>query len=105
MKNKKLDGTALGLAAGLLWGFGVFFLTWWVMLFDGVTHDVTFLGHLYRGYNISPTGSFIGLLWALADGAIGGMLFARLYNRFAARRDRLAVLQAKVHDRTPTVTH
>ena len=56
MKNKKLDGTALGIAAGLLWGFGVFFLTWWVMLFDGVTHDVTFLGHLYRGYNISPAG-------------------------------------------------
>jgi len=38
------------------------------------------IGAVYRGYNISPTGSFIGLAWGLVDGLIGGAIFAWLYN-------------------------
>ena len=38
------------------------------------------IGAVYRGYNISPTGSFIGLIWGLFDGLIGGAIFAWLYN-------------------------
>ena len=99
MQSRKLDVNAFALTVGLLWGFGVFFLTWWIMLFDGATQDVTFLGRLYRGYNISPTGSFIGLLWALADGTFGGLLFAWLYNRFAANGNRLVAPQVEENDR------
>ena len=61
-------------------GIGAFFLTWWIMAFEGATGEVTFIGHLYRGYNISPMGSIIGLLWAFFDGLIGGAIFAWLYN-------------------------
>jgi hypothetical protein len=81
----KFNVTAFALTCGLVWGFGVFFLAWWVMIFEGATHAPTVLGHLYRGFNISPGGSFIGLVWAFFDGLIGGAIFAWLYNLIAAR--------------------
>ena len=80
----KLNIKAFALAGGLLWGLGVFGLTWWVMAFEGATRDLMVLGHLYRGFNISPLGSVIGLVWGFFDGAIGGGLLAWLYNRLAA---------------------
>ena len=61
-------------------GIGLFCITWWVILFEGATGDPTVIGIIYRGYNISPLGSVIGLLWGLVDGFIGGMIFAWLYN-------------------------
>ncbi len=79
----KLNVKAFALACGLIWGFGVFLLTWWIIAFDGATGEITFLGRVYRGYNISPAGSVIGLIWTLADGAIGGAIFAWLYNLLA----------------------
>ena len=81
----KLDVKAFALTCGLVWGFGLFILTWWIIAFDGATGDPTFIGRLYRGYTVSPTGSFIGLVWALVDGAIGGAIFAWLYNFLAGR--------------------
>ena len=76
----KLNVKAFALAFGLWWGLGLFFLTWWIIAFDGATGEATFIARLYRGYSISPVGSFIGLLWALPDGAIGGAILAWLYN-------------------------
>jgi hypothetical protein len=76
----KLNVKAFGLAFGLWWGFGLFFLTWWIMLFEGATGEVTMIGRLYRGYTITPIGSFIGLAWALVDGFVGGIILAWLYN-------------------------
>jgi hypothetical protein len=81
----KLNVKAFALTAGLFWGIGLFLLTWWIMAFEGVTYEVTLLGRIYRGYDISPVGSLIGLAWALADGLIGGAVFAWLYNTIAAR--------------------
>ena len=81
----KLNIKAFALACGLVWGFGILFLTWWIIALDGATGEVPFLGRVYRGYNISPLGSVIGCVWALIDGAIGGVIFAWLYNLIAAR--------------------
>lgn len=83
----KLNVKAFGLACALVWGFGIFMLTWWVILFDGASDAPTLLGHLYRGYTITPTGSLIGLIWALADGFAGGIIFAWLYNKLAGNQD------------------
>ena len=80
----KLNINAFALACGLMWGFGVFCLAWWIMMFEGATREVPFLGHLYRGFNISPLGSVIGLVWAFFDGLIGGAIFAWLYNKLAS---------------------
>ena len=80
----KLNIKAFALAFGLIWGLGLFCMTWWIIAFDGTTNETTMIGHLYRGFNISPRGSLIGLVWALADGAIGGAIFAWLYNCFVS---------------------
>lgn len=81
----KLNVKAFAVTSGLWWGFGLFFLTWWIIVFEGATGEPTLIGRLYRGYTLSPAGSFIGLLWGLADGLIGGAIFAWLYNRLSPR--------------------
>ena len=81
----KLNVKAFALTAALFWGLALFFITWWIILLDGATGEITFLGRIYIGFNISPGGSFIGLLWGLVDGLIGGAIFAWLYNLFADR--------------------
>ena len=77
----KLDVKALALSCGLIVGLGLFLVTWWVILLDGASGEITWVGHIYRGYNISPVGSVIGLAWGLVDGAIGGGSLALLYNK------------------------
>lgn len=84
----KLDVKAFALACGLFWGLGLFFLTWWIIALDGATGEVTLIGRLYRGYSITPMGSIVGLAWAFVDGLVGGMIFAWLYNKLAARTSR-----------------
>ena len=81
----KLNIKAFALACGIVWGFGLFALTWWVIAFDGATHEVTFLGRLYRGYNISPLGSIVGLFYGFFDALVGGAIFAWLYNMLTGR--------------------
>ena len=81
----QLNVKAFALACGLLWGIGLFALTWWIIAFDGVTHEVTFIGRCYRGYNISPLGSVLGLVWGFPDAFVGGAVMAWLYNLIADR--------------------
>ena len=81
----KLNIKAFALTCGLIWGLGRLCLTWWIIAFEGATGDPTFIGRLYRGYSISPAGSIIGMLWAFADAAIGGAIFAWLYNALSTR--------------------
>lgn len=81
----KLNIKAFALTFGLFWGVGLFLLTWWIIAFDGATGEITLIGRLYRGYNISPVGSIIGMAWAFADGLISGAIFAWLYNLITVR--------------------
>jgi len=80
----KLNVMAFGLACGLIWGLGLLALTWWIIAFDGTSDKTTFIGQVYRGYAVTPLGSVIGMLWAFADGLIGGAIFAWVYNLIAA---------------------
>lgn len=73
-----LDPLALGLAAGLLWGFAVAFL--------GITSRFGWgdgwrelLADLYVGYEEKTA---VGVAWGLLDGFAGGYLIAWLYNAF-----------------------
>jgi hypothetical protein len=81
----KLNVKPFALAFGLIWGLGLFCLTWWIIAFDGATGETTIIGQVYRSFNISPMGSLIGLVWPFADGAIGGVIFAWIYNNFIYR--------------------
>jgi hypothetical protein len=82
----KLDVKAFALTCGLIWGVGVFFLTWWIIALEGATGDVTWIGRIYRGYHVTPLGSVIGLIWGFFDAFIGGAIFAWLYNWLAKRQ-------------------
>ena len=84
----KLNTKAFALACGLVWGIGLMLITWWIMLMDGTTGEITFIGKVYRGYSISLGGSFMGLVWGLIDGAIGGAILAGIYNYFVGRFSR-----------------
>lgn len=81
----KLNTKALALTCGLVWGVGLMLITWWIILFEGATGDITFIGKVYRGFSISFGGSLMGLIWGFVDGAIGGAIFAWIYNYFAGR--------------------
>jgi hypothetical protein len=94
----KINVKAFSLACGLIWGFGLFLMTWWVIAFEGVTHEVTLIGHLYRGYDISPAGSVIGLVWGFADGLIGGAIFAWLYNLILKGATATSTVRTKAGD-------
>ncbi len=80
----KFNVKAFALTCALLWGLGLFALTWWIIAFDGSTGEVTFIGQIYRGYSISALGSVIGMVWGFFDALIGGAIFAWLYNRLSA---------------------
>ena len=58
----RLNVKSFALTCGIVWGLGLFAGTWWIIVFDGVTEEITFLGRFYRGYNISPVGSIVGLI-------------------------------------------
>lgn len=76
----KINVKAFALACGIIWGVSLFGITWWIMAFDGVTHEVTLIGQVYRGYSISPLGSVVGLVWGFVDGVICGAVSAWVYN-------------------------
>jgi hypothetical protein len=84
--DMKLNVSAFALACGIIWGLGLFALTWWIIAFDGSTHEITLIGRIYRGYDISPLGSLVGLVWGFFDALIGGAIFAWLYNRLSRGR-------------------
>ena len=81
----KLDVRAFAITCGLLMGLGLFLATWWIILLDGPSDRMTFIGQIYRGYGLNGVGSLAGLVWGLVDGAIGGTIFAWLYNSLTAR--------------------
>ena len=37
----KLNTKAFALTCGLVWGLGLFLLTWWIIAFDGATGEIT----------------------------------------------------------------
>ncbi|HEX9665194.1 MAG TPA: bacteriophage holin [Thermodesulfobacteriota bacterium] len=84
----KLNTRAFALTCGIIWGLGLFVLTWWMIAFGGATGEKTMIGKIYIGYNISAAGSLIGLIWGFVDALIGGAIFAWLYNLIAAGNSR-----------------
>lgn len=84
----KLNVKAFALTCGLIWGLGLFCITWWIIFFEGQAPPEAgppFLGLVYRGYRFTTAGSLIGLVWAFLDGLVGGAVFAWLYNLLAGK--------------------
>ncbi len=83
----RLNIRAFALTCAILWGLAIFLVTWWVILWQGISDppEVTLLGRIYKGYTVSYAGSVVGLLWGFVDGLIGGAVFAWLYNLLAGK--------------------
>ena len=77
-----LNIKAMAIAFGLVWGISLFVITWFIILLEGSSDTTTFIGKFYIGYSLTPVGSLIGLMWGIIDGAIGGVMFGWIYNRF-----------------------
>lgn len=79
----KLDAKALALALGIVWGAAVFLVGVGHLIWPG--YGTTFLelaSSIYPGFQVGGFGSVVvGTLYALLDGAVGGLVLAWIYNR------------------------
>jgi hypothetical protein len=85
----RLNVTALALTAGILWGAAILVVGLANLVWP--TYGRAFLdlaASVYPGYHAGfGLGSVVvGTLYGLVDGAIGGAVFAWLYNSLAGRR-------------------
>ena len=79
--SQKLDPVRAGLALGWTCALGILFLGVLATHFGWGLLMVELIGTVYSGYNATLLGSFVGAVWALVDGFIGGWLFCWIYNR------------------------
>ena len=78
----KLDGKALGIAIGLLFGLGVFAATNFLIFKGGdvLGPNLALLGQFFIGYDVTFAGSLIGLVYGLITGFVMGWLIAMIRN-------------------------
>jgi hypothetical protein len=87
----KFQVTAFAIAAGLLWGGAILIVAIANLVWPDYGRGFLELAaSIYPGY--APSGGLgsvvSGTLYGLVDGAIGGAIFAWLYNVLAARVSR-----------------
>ena len=78
----KLDGTALGVALGLLGGLLIFAATNFLLFKGGevIGPNLGLLAQFFPGYEVSVSGSLIGGFYGLISGFVLGWLIAFLRN-------------------------
>jgi protoporphyrinogen oxidase len=78
----RVDRVALGLAAGVVSGLGLFAATFALVLIGGpvVGPILGLLGQYFPGYTVTSLGSLLGLFYGFLVGFVGGWLFAALRN-------------------------
>jgi hypothetical protein len=82
----RLNGRAWGIACGLLFGFGLFLATNFLLVVGGenVGQHLSLLSVYFPGYGVSFLGSLIGFVYAFVVGYATGRLISGIYN-LAAR--------------------
>ncbi len=75
---------SLGLAIGVTCALATLVLAFAAGLLGWGLNVVIILQSLYLGYGPTLLGAITGAVWGFADGFIGGVLIAWLYNRFLA---------------------
>jgi len=76
----KLDKVKFALAAGIVWGLGMFFLTLFVKDFGIGWGMLLAVGSLYIGDVPTWGGAFIGLILGFCDAFVGAFIFVWIYN-------------------------
>lgn len=78
----KLDGVALGISLGLIFGLIIFAATN-ILIFKGgevVGPNLSLLEQYFVGYEVTFSGSIVGLIYGVLVGFIVGWLIATLRN-------------------------
>ena len=70
----------VALAAGITWAIATALLGLAVMFFNYGAEMMLVFGSIYLGYDASFGGIILGSIWAFADGAILGLIYAIVYN-------------------------
>lgn len=85
-----LNSTLVGIVTGLILGIGIFLATNILILKGGpvVGPHLALLGQYFIGYKVTFLGSLIGLGYGFVTGFIVGYCISRLYNWFAAFREK-----------------
>ena len=84
----RLHMTAMSFTVGLIWGVTIFLVAVANLIWPNYGQAFLELtASIYPGYHLSSSiGSvIIGTLYGIVDGAIGGAVFAGVYNFFADR--------------------
>ncbi|HXH09776.1 MAG TPA: NAD(P)/FAD-dependent oxidoreductase [Alphaproteobacteria bacterium] len=78
----KLDRVAFGCSLGTVSGIFLFLVTFWLTVQGGDTvgPHLQLLSHYFPGYNVSGSGSVIGLVYGFVAGFVGGWVYAFLRN-------------------------
>lgn len=81
----KLSIKALAIASGAIWGSAMLIMGLANMMWPSYgTAFLEVISSVYPGYEPGGLGQVInGTLYAVVDGAIGGAIFAWIYNLFA----------------------
>jgi phosphotransferase system glucose/maltose/N-acetylglucosamine-specific IIC component len=83
-----LGVVSFGLAIGITWAIGVFFLAIMAGYLDWGVPIAALLQTVYIGYSPSFVGAITGAVWGFFDGFICGAVVAWLYNRLLLARQR-----------------
>ncbi|HIB97959.1 MAG TPA: hypothetical protein EYO69_05925 [Candidatus Thioglobus sp.] len=80
----KLNTKSVALSLGIMWSLGILFISILTLITNSYLHNVVdFLSTIYLGYSLSFSGIIAGMIWGFFDAAIGGFVFAWLYNKLS----------------------
>lgn len=89
----RLNTLAMALAAGILWGAAVLIVGVANLIWPNYgVGMLVLLASIYPGYNAAgtPGDLLVGIAYSLVDGALFGLVFAWLYNRFVGDNSALS---------------
>ena len=78
----RVNRNVLGLTLGILFGFGLFLATNFLVLKGGshVGANLQLLNQFFPWYRVTFGGSFLGLIYGFAVGYLSGWIIATVYN-------------------------
>lgn len=79
----KLNTVLLAGVCGGMVGLLLLIMTYLALYLGGGEHEhyLNLLGIFFPGYNVSPSGAWIGLFWGIVAGAVAGAVIYRIYAR------------------------
>ena len=76
-----INAKNFGLAGGILWSLSLLCCALLNMFFSYGSMWMTLIADVYLGFEITPLGIIVGMVWAFFDAFIGLAIFAWIYNK------------------------